>query len=80
MLPKEVNQARKIEVLSNVGLTPTEIASILGTTPNTVSVTLYDLKKKKASVPTKPQSKVEIPQQTLASEQNQAVTDSSSQA
>lgn len=34
-------------LLSNVGLSPKEIAEIVGTTPNTVSVTLSTMRKKK---------------------------------
>jgi DNA-binding NarL/FixJ family response regulator len=45
-LIKEITQARKIEILSSVGLAPKEIAEILGTTPNTVSVTLSGIRKK----------------------------------
>lgn len=47
-LPKEINQTKKIEILSGTGLAPKEIADILGTTANTVSVTLAGLKKKTA--------------------------------
>ncbi|MEN3047186.1 MAG: sigma factor-like helix-turn-helix DNA-binding protein [Candidatus Caldarchaeales archaeon] len=39
-LPMEFNQQEKIELLSRLGLTPKEIAKILGTTNNTVNVAL----------------------------------------
>lgn len=45
-LPKEINQTKKIEILSGVGLTPKEIAEILGTTSNTVSVTLSGIRRR----------------------------------
>lgn len=48
----EGTQKEKIKVLSTAGLEPKEIASILGTTPNTVSVALSSLRrdaKKKAA-------------------------------
>ena len=44
-LPKELTQADKIVLLSDAGFQPKEIASILGTTPNTVSVTLSKMKR-----------------------------------
>ncbi len=40
-------QKEKIELLAIAGLGAKEIADLLGTTPNTVSVALYGLKKKK---------------------------------
>jgi DNA-directed RNA polymerase specialized sigma24 family protein len=39
-------QKDKIITLSSFGFGPSEIAKLLGTTPNTVSVALSDLKKK----------------------------------
>ena len=44
-LPKELTQADKIVLLSDAGFPPKEIAGILGTTPNTVSVTLSKMKR-----------------------------------
>jgi len=40
-------QIQKIRILAGAGLTPKEIAAILGTTPNTVSVALSAMKLKK---------------------------------
>ncbi len=39
-------QKEKIIALSSFGFGPSEIANLLGTTPNTVSVALSDIKKK----------------------------------
>jgi hypothetical protein len=50
-LPKEISQTKKIEILSSVGLAPKEIAEILGTTSNTVSVTLSGIRKKLSETP-----------------------------
>lgn len=49
-------QKEKIVTLSSFGFGPSEIAKLLGTTPNTVSVALSDVKKraKKEEQPTKP--------------------------
>jgi DNA-directed RNA polymerase specialized sigma24 family protein len=69
-LPKDINQAKKIEILSGVGLSPAEIAGILGTTPNTVSVTLYDIRKKKSTSTQTGTSRPEESAQTLISEQS----------
>ncbi len=44
-LPKELTQADKIVLLSDAGFQPKDIAGILGTTPNTVSVTLSKMKR-----------------------------------
>lgn len=41
------NQREKIEILSKVGFQPKEIAELLSTTSNTVSVTLAEIRKKK---------------------------------
>ncbi len=43
----EKNQTEKIKILSSAGLQPKEIADIIGTTSNTVSVALSNLKKQK---------------------------------
>ena len=40
-------QKEKIELLSTAGLNPKEIADLLGTTPNTVNVTLSRLGRRK---------------------------------
>lgn len=49
-------QKDKIITLSSFGFGPSEIAKLLGTTPNTVSVALSEVKKKikKERQPTKP--------------------------
>ncbi|MEQ9567845.1 MAG: hypothetical protein RLN85_18900 [Pseudomonadales bacterium] len=44
------SQREKIELLGTAGLPAKEIAEILGTTPNTVSVTLSGLRKKKKKI------------------------------
>ncbi len=44
-LPKSINQDQKIKILHELDLSPKEIAAILGTTPNTVSVELNKIKK-----------------------------------
>jgi len=44
-LPASINQDQKIKILDEMDLGPKEIASILGTTPNTVSVELNKIKK-----------------------------------
>lgn len=46
LLIKGENQADKVMTLSAAGYTPGEIASMLGTTPNAVSVAVYQAKKK----------------------------------
>jgi len=46
-LPNTINQDQKIVILSGMGLGPKEIAVILGTTSNTVSVELSKMKKSK---------------------------------
>jgi DNA-directed RNA polymerase specialized sigma24 family protein len=40
------NTTEKVTMLSSVGMAPSEIAEVLGTTSNTVSVTLSKLRKK----------------------------------
>jgi hypothetical protein len=45
---KGENQADKIITLSAVGFTASEISQLLGTTPNTVAVTVYQHNKKKS--------------------------------
>ena len=47
LLVKGEGQEEKIETLAAVGYTPAEIAALIGSTPNTVSVTLYQARKKK---------------------------------
>ncbi len=44
-LPKDLTQSDKIVLLSDAGFQPKEIANILGTTANTVSVTLSKVKR-----------------------------------
>lgn len=46
---KEQNQEGKIAFLSGLGYTPTEIAELLGTTRNTVSVARSVMKKNRTS-------------------------------
>jgi len=41
------SQKEKIGILESAGLSPKEIADFLGTTPNTVSVALYGMRKEK---------------------------------
>lgn len=43
---RDLMQKEKIELLANVGFQPKEIADLIGTTPHTVSVTLFDIRKK----------------------------------
>lgn len=42
------SQGEQIELLSRAGLLPKDIAQLIGTTPNTVSVTLSQLKRRAA--------------------------------
>lgn len=42
---KGLSQSEQIAMLSEFGFTPTEIARIVGTTPNTVRVTLVGIRK-----------------------------------
>ena len=44
---KDEDQTEKIRNLSSMGFQPKEIAEMIGTTANTVSVTINRLKKKK---------------------------------
>jgi len=46
-LPNTINQDQKIMILSEMSLQPKDIAAILGTTSNTVSVELSKMKKSK---------------------------------
>lgn len=48
LLTKDLSQRDKIALLSTAGLQPKEIADLIGTTPNTVSVTLAQMKKAQA--------------------------------
>jgi DNA-binding NarL/FixJ family response regulator len=45
----EKTQRDSIEILDRAGLGPKEIAEFLGTTPNTVSVSLSAIKRQKAT-------------------------------
>jgi len=49
MVTKDQTQRANIEMLSKVGLPPKDIAELLATTPNTVSVTLSGLRKRPQS-------------------------------
>lgn len=44
---KDLSFREKVEVLSSVGISSKEIASILNKTPNHISVTLVELKRSK---------------------------------
>jgi len=46
-------RSEQIGILSNAGIMPKDIADILGTTPNTVRVALYAIKKKRRTKPRK---------------------------
>lgn len=50
LLTKDFSQTEKIQFLNNIGYPPKEIASMIDTTPNSVSVTLNKLKKKIAGI------------------------------
>lgn len=43
---KELTQRERIELLAMAGFAPREIADLLGTTPNTVSVALSKMKRR----------------------------------
>ncbi len=45
---KDLKQPDQIDLLNRIGFPPKEIAKLLGTTSNTVSVTLSGLRKKQA--------------------------------
>lgn len=44
---KEQSQKESIKMLSSFGFQPKEIADLIGTTPNTVNVTLSRIRKEK---------------------------------
>lgn len=46
LITQDMQQVQAIPLLSKAGLQPKQIAELLGTTPNAVSVTLTKLKKK----------------------------------
>jgi len=46
---KDETQVQKIKILSSAGLSPKDIASLLGTSSNTVSVALSKMKNKEKS-------------------------------
>ena len=48
-LPEKMSQQDIIEILTRMNMKPKDIAVILGTTSNTVSVALHSIKKKKSS-------------------------------
>jgi len=48
-ITKDLSQREQIALLSGAGLQPKEIAELIGTTRNTVSVTLAHLKKQQAA-------------------------------
>ncbi len=43
---RDLSQREQIGLLAKAGFQPKDIADLLGTTPNTVSVTLSDLRKR----------------------------------
>lgn len=47
-ITKGLSQREQIAMLSAVGFQPREIAELIGTTPNTVSVTLAHMRKQQA--------------------------------
>lgn len=47
---KDEKQLEKIRILNGAGLPPKEIADLIGTSPNTVSVALNKLKKKSTPI------------------------------
>lgn len=53
LLVQERKQPEQISLLSRAGFRPIEIAALLGTTRNTVSVQLSIQKREKQSTPTK---------------------------
>lgn len=58
LVTKDMTQREQIQLLSSVGLAPREIAELIGTTANTVSVTLSVIRreagKKRAQSKTTP--------------------------
>lgn len=48
LVTTDMSQKQKIEALSSAGLQPKEIAELIGTTPNTVSVRLAEIRKQQA--------------------------------
>ena len=56
---KDEKQLQKIKVLSGAGLSPKDIADLLGTSSNTVSVALSNLKNKKEDKKTEDKSSSE---------------------
>lgn len=48
-ITKELSQREQIALLSTAGFQPKEIAELIGTTPNTVSVTLAHIRKQQAA-------------------------------
>jgi hypothetical protein len=53
---REKSQRDSIEILAKAGLAPKDIAEFLGTTPNTVSVTLSSMKRQKSGKVAKPKA------------------------
>lgn len=47
LVTRDMPQREQIQLLSSTGFAPKEIAEMIGTTPNTVSVTLSALRKGK---------------------------------
>ena len=53
---KELTQRERIELLGTSGFAPREIADLLGTTPNTVSVALSKMKRRSRTNPSGPKA------------------------
>jgi DNA-binding CsgD family transcriptional regulator len=51
LVTQDMSQKEKIALLSTAGFQPKEIAELLGTTPNTVSVTLAQMRRQQGTRP-----------------------------
>lgn len=49
LVTKDLSQREQIALLASAGFQPKEIAELIGTTPNTVSVTLHSVRKRAKS-------------------------------
>jgi len=54
LVTKDMTQREQVQLLSSIGLGPKEIATLIGTTPNTVSVTLSAIRRGGAKKKMKP--------------------------
>lgn len=50
-IKNEESQRKQIMLLSGLGFLPSEIAKMVGTTPNTVSVALHEIRRKTRQKP-----------------------------